>query len=103
MKPSRLSFVATALSRAVARQPTANFRKLSFVRPIATTVARAVSANGPTIREFASKPVGPAASGAPVQRNDLEGPFIVEVTKENFDMEVNKSVRPVILDVYADW
>jgi len=33
----------------------------------------------------------------------MQGPYIVEITKENFDVEVNQSKRPVILDVYADW
>ena len=60
-------------------------------------------------RLFATKPAGATGvlpPGPPARLEpavDTSGPMIVEVTKENFDAEVNKSTRPVILDVYADW
>jgi thiol:disulfide interchange protein len=103
MKPSHVSRVASALSLAGARKPFAAFRCVSLARPVTVTLARAVSAHGWTIRQFATKPPNQTSAGAPKRQDDLEGPYIVEVTKENFDKEVNKSVRPVILDVYADW
>ena len=45
----------------------------------------------------------PAAPEASTVEDELEGPYIVEVTRANFEKEVLQSKRPVIVDFYADW
>lgn len=95
----RLPSVARAVRTALPRLPTSSALGKSIVR-VAWVAARAATASAPS-RSFVTAG-GKAPAGPPAPPRST-GPYIIEITKDNFDAEVNKSDRPVILDVYADW